>query len=97
MGMEVHDFDKHVDEFRSKDVAYVALQYYGPLEKYENMRGFENAMMDFYEEPDLAEELLDRIADYRETLARRIVEKGVVFGHGGDDYGTQRGLFRVHR
>ena len=86
-----YDFDKHVDEFRSKDVAYVALQYYGPLEKYENMRGFENAMMDFYEEPDLAEELLDRIADYRETLARRIVKKGVVFGHGGDDYGTQRG------
>ena len=25
-----YDFDKHVDEFRAKDVAYVALQYYGP-------------------------------------------------------------------
>ena len=86
-----YDFDKHVKEYREKDYAYVALQYYGPLEKYENMRGFENAMMDFYLEPDLTCELLDKVADYRVALAHRIVERGVVFGHGGDDYGTQRG------
>lgn len=86
-----YDFDRYAAEYRAKDYAFIALQYYGPLEKYENMRGFENAMADFYDEPDLAEELLDKIADYRVAMAHRIVEQGVVMGHGGDDYGTQRG------
>ena len=86
-----YDFDKKVPGFKEKDLAYVALQYYGPLEKMENIRGFENAMMDFYLEEEKAEELLDKIADYRVALAKEICARGVTMGHGGDDYGTQTG------
>ena len=86
-----YDFDHKVPYFREKDYAYYAVQYYGPLEKFENIRGFENAMMDFYLEEDNTEELLDKIADYRVELAKEICARGVVFGHGGDDYGTQTG------
>jgi uroporphyrinogen decarboxylase len=91
-----YDFDNKVPGYREKDLCYAALQYYGPLEKYENMRGFENAMMDFYLEPDLVNELLDKITDYRVEMAHQIVERRVVFGHGGDDYGTQRGPMLSH-
>ncbi len=86
-----YDFDKKVPGYREKDLAYVALQYYGPLEKLENIRGFENTMMDFYEEPDKIEELLDKVTDYRVALAEDICARGVVMGHGGDDYGVQAG------
>lgn len=47
-----YDFDNKVPGYREKDYAYVALQYYGPLEKLENIRGFENTMTDFYLKPD---------------------------------------------
>ena len=86
-----YDFDNKVPGYREKDYAYYAVQYYGPLEKFENIRGFENAMMDFYLEEEYAEELLDKITDYRVELAKEICARGVVFGHGGDDYGTQTG------
>lgn len=86
-----YDFDQKVPGYRKKDLAYVALQYYGPLEKLENIRGFENAMTDFYLEEDLVSELLDKIADYRVALAEDICARGVVVGHGGDDYGIQNG------
>lgn len=86
-----YDFDNKVPGFREKDYAYVALQYYGPLEKFENMRGFENAMADFFMEEDKAEMLLDKIADYRVALAEEICARGVTMGHGGDDYGMQTG------
>ena len=86
-----YDFDNKVPGYREKDYAYVALQYYGPLEKLENIRGFENTMTDFYLEPDRISELLDKVADYRVELAKDIVARGVTMGHGGDDYGTQQG------
>lgn len=86
-----YDFDKKVPGYREKDFAYVALQYYGPLEKLENIRGFENAMTDFYLEEDKVEALLDKITDYRVALAEDICARGVTMGHGGDDYGIQSG------
>ncbi|MCC8161664.1 MAG: hypothetical protein LIO86_00495 [Lachnospiraceae bacterium] len=85
------DFDRKVGKFREEDYAFYAAQYYGPLEKFEHIRGFENAMMDFYLEEDNAEALWDKLADYRTELAKEICKRGVVFGHGGDDYGVQRG------
>jgi len=85
------DFDRKVPKFREKDCAFVALQYYGPLEKFENIRGFENAMEDFYLEEDRADALLDQIADYRVAMAEEICARGVTMGHGGDDYGIQTG------
>lgn len=53
------------------------------------LRGFENALMDFYLEPDLLCDLLDTITDYQVALAKRYVETGVNCGRTVDDYGTQ--------
>ena len=86
-----YDYDRHIQAYKEKDVAFGVLQYYGPLEKLENIRGFEGTMIDFYEEPELMEELLRKVTDYRVALAEEICKRGVTFGHGGDDYGSQHG------
>lgn len=85
------DFDRKVQAYRDQDAAYYVGQYYGILEKFEHIRGFQNALMDFYLEEDYTHELLDKLTDYRVELAKEICKRGVVFGHGGDDYGIQRG------
>ena len=86
-----YDFDQKVPDYRKKDFAYLALQYYGPLEKLENIHGFVDTFTDFYEEPEKTVELLDKITDYRVALAEEICARGVTVGHGGDDYGIQSG------
>lgn len=85
------DYERLIDKYREHDYAVVILQYYGPLERCELLRGFSNFMCDLIEEPELAEMLLDIVTDYRVQMAQKICKREVAFGHGGDDYGTQHG------
>lgn len=56
------------------------------------LRGYQNALMDFYLNPEFTAELYDRITDYQVALARRFVAQGIDGVRVGDDYGTQQGL-----
>ena len=88
---QFYDYERHEESFRKNNYAVVILQYYGPLERCELLRGFNNFMCDMMVDSDHAEALLDIVTDYRVDLARLISKKDVAFGHGGDDYGTQSG------
>ena len=59
---------------------------------YTFLRGFENAMIDFVEEPERAEALLDRIFAFEKELMTLAAESGMDGFHFGDDWGTQDGL-----
>ena len=56
------------------------------------LRGFENILVDFLAEPELAEELLDRITAFQVDLAKRYISIGVNCGRTVDDYGSQLGM-----
>lgn len=56
------------------------------------LRGFENVLMDFYEEEELISDLLDRITDFHVELAKRYISLGVNCGRTVDDYGSQNGM-----
>lgn len=56
------------------------------------LRGLERMLMDFVEDPDLADCLLDIPFRYHLAAARRLVEMGVDMIWTGDDVGTQRGM-----
>lgn len=88
---QFYDYERHEKDYQRHQYAVVILQYYGPLERCELLRGFNNFMCDMMEDKPHAEELLDMVADYRVELAELICQRDVAFGHGGDDYGTQSG------
>ena len=56
------------------------------------LRGMENLMMDFIENPRFVHELLGAIADYNIAHVRRALEFDIDAVHFGDDWGQQRGL-----
>lgn len=56
------------------------------------LRGMENLMMDFYENPDFAHELLDAIADFNITMVQNAVKYDIDTVYFGDDWGSQHGL-----
>ena len=56
------------------------------------LRGLERMLMDFVEDPELAETILDIPFRYHLAAARRLVEMGVDMIWTGDDVGTQRGM-----
>lgn len=53
------------------------------------LRGYERLMMDFVEDPDLAENILEIPYRYHLTAAERLVRMGVDMIWVGDDVGTQ--------
>jgi uroporphyrinogen decarboxylase len=57
-----------------------------------SLRGFDCLLMDMLERTAWVEELLDRITEIQESLARRFVAAGVDGGYFGDDYGAQRAM-----
>jgi uroporphyrinogen decarboxylase len=59
---------------------------------YTFLRGFENAMLDFVDEPERAGELLDRIFGFEKEVMTLAAEAGMDGFHFGDDWGTQDGL-----
>jgi uroporphyrinogen decarboxylase len=56
------------------------------------LRGTENLMMDFYDNPGFVRELLERIADYNIAQARKALAFDIDAIYFGDDWGAQRGL-----
>ena len=57
-----------------------------------HMRGMERLFLDFYDNPDFATALLDRMLKLRLFMATRLAEAGVDILHTGDDLGMQHGL-----
>jgi uroporphyrinogen decarboxylase len=57
-----------------------------------SLRGFDALLMDLVDEPEWAEELLERITVIQIKLAQRFVALGVDGGYFGDDYGAQRSM-----
>lgn len=56
------------------------------------MRGMENLMMDFLEEPEFVMELLTRIADYNLAQVEKALTCDIDGVYYGDDWGQQEGL-----
>ena len=56
------------------------------------LRGMDNLMVDFYENPDFAAALLDKITQIREESARQICRCGIDLIQLGDDVATQRDM-----
>jgi len=56
------------------------------------LRGYEQMLMDFVENPDLAEHILNIPYQYHLTAAKQLVEMGVDMLWTGDDVGMQTGM-----
>ena len=56
------------------------------------LRGFEQLMMDFYMNPDLASKVLDITYNYHQEVAKNMAQCGVDMIWLGDDMGSQDGL-----
>jgi uroporphyrinogen decarboxylase len=56
------------------------------------LRGMENLMMDFYDNPGFVRELLDSIADYNIAQVTEAMKYDIDAVHFGDDWGQQHGL-----
>jgi len=56
------------------------------------LRGIENLMLDFIENPAFVDELLNSIADYNIAQVRRALDFEIDAVYFGDDWGQQRGL-----
>ncbi len=56
------------------------------------LRGMENLMMDFYDNPAFVRELLNAIADYNIAQVEKAVTYDIDAVYFGDDWGQQRGL-----
>jgi uroporphyrinogen decarboxylase len=56
------------------------------------LRGMENILMDFYENPEFVREFLNAIADYNLAQVRKALTYDIDAIYFGDDWGSQRGL-----
>ncbi|OGV54773.1 MAG: uroporphyrinogen-III decarboxylase-like protein [Lentisphaerae bacterium GWF2_44_16] len=56
------------------------------------LRGMENLLMDFYENPQFVKDLFRKIADFNISVIERALEYDIDEIHFGDDWGQQRGL-----
>ncbi len=56
------------------------------------LRGMENLMMDFYDNPGFVRELLKKIADYNIAQVKEAMKYDIDGVYFGDDWGQQRGL-----
>ncbi len=78
--------DRHGDRYRVFAIGFSL------FERAWTLRGMENLMIDFYENPGFVRELLRSIADYNIAQVRRATEFDIDAVYFGDDWGSQRGL-----
>ena len=57
-----------------------------------SLRGMENLLMDFFDQPQFVHQLFSAIADYNIAQVRKALEFDIDAVHFGDDWGQQRGL-----
>jgi len=79
--------EKYKDEFY-----LVGFQHIGLFERAWAIRGYENLMVDFYAHPELVEEILDNVLQYKLQEAEYFIKVGVDCVRTGDDWGTQANL-----
>ena len=56
------------------------------------LRGLQNLLMDFYDNPGFVDELLNAIADYNIAQVKQACQHDIDAVYFGDDWGQQRGL-----
>ena len=57
------------------------------------LRGFENLLMDFYDQPELLEQLADKVFDFEAAAIEEIGRRGADGVWFFDDWGTEQALF----
>jgi uroporphyrinogen decarboxylase len=77
---------RHGDRYR---VFHIGFSLY---ERAWTLRGMENLMIDFIENPQFVHEMLGAIADYDIAQARKALEYDIDAVYFGDDWGQQSGL-----
>jgi len=80
------NLQKHADRFRVFNIGFSL------YERAWTLRGMENLMLDFIDNPTFVHELLDAIADYNIAQARRALTYDIDAVYFGDDWGQQQGL-----
>lgn len=88
----LYDSARNLIELYKDEYFILSNQGFCLFEKAHCLRGFENTLMDFLENKELIEGLLDKITEYQVVIAKRFVDFGVDGGYTGDDFGQQRGL-----
>ena len=83
--------EKNFKKYKENGYAVIIPQFYAIFEKAWTLMGYENFLIQCYENRALIETFLDKLTDYRVKMAEKIVEYEITCGHTGDDYGTQRG------
>ena len=83
--------EKLIKKYKQNGYAVIIPQYSTIFEKAWLLLGFENFLMQCYDNIELIEVLLDKITDFRVEMAEKIVKYKVTCGHTGDDFGTQKG------
>lgn len=77
---------RHGDRFRVYCIGFSL------FERAWTLRGIENLLVDFVENPGFVDDLLDAICDFNIALARKALEYEIDAIHFGDDWGQQSGL-----
>lgn len=77
---------KHADCFRIYNIGFSL------YERAWTMRGMENLMMDFYDNPDFVRGLFNAIGDLNVSLVKNAVKHDIDAVYFGDDWGQQHGL-----
>ena len=83
--------EKNITKFKKNGYAVIIPQSYLLFEKAWLLIGFENFLIQCYENRGLISILLDKITEYNIKLARKIVEYEVTCSYMGDDFGMQKG------
>jgi uroporphyrinogen decarboxylase len=78
--------ERHGDRFRVFCIGFSL------FERAWTLRGMENLLMDFFEEPEFAKDLLHTIADYNIAQVRKALSYDIDAVYFGDDWGQQHGL-----
>jgi uroporphyrinogen decarboxylase len=81
-----HKLTRYGDRFRVFAIGFSL------FERAWTLRGMENLMMDFYENPAFVHDLLNAIADYNIAQLRKACEFDIDAVYFGDDWGQQHGL-----
>jgi uroporphyrinogen decarboxylase len=78
--------EKYSDSFRVFELGFSL------YERAWTLRGMENLLMDFYENPEFLHELFAAIADYNIAQVREALKYDIDAVYFGDDWGQQHGL-----
>ena len=88
---QFEDFRKSIEKF-GKTHAIVGGVTCTILEGAEMLRGMSRILMDFYENEDFLNELMDKLMHYHFKVGKRLIELGVDILYIGDDAGTQQSM-----